>query len=359
MSEFVLARWYGGRRWGVLYPFAKAAELAYSVAATRRMHGFLCGRRARVKLPVSVVSVGNITVGGTGKTALAAYLARDFAKRGFSPAVLTRGYFSSVRGVVKLVGSAKTCDPRACGDEPVLLARSLDGVPVWVGRDRATSGRMAVDDGADVLILDDGFQHLKLWRDVDIVCINSRAGVGNGALLPIGPMREPADSIERADAVVIVGGDGGVPRFAARACERGLFGPVRAEYVVEGLRNIASGEFVRLDECGFGAVGAFCGIAIPDGFFKTLEVAGLKLVWRRTFRDHHFYSASELSRIVEAARAADAEAVITTQKDGVRIKPEWLVGAALDLWELVVKLVVEDEEAFWEWLLGRLRRRGA
>jgi len=359
LSDFVLARWYGGKRWGFLYPLVGLSEIFYTKAMAYRTRRFLRGRCARVKLPVSVVSVGNITVGGTGKTALAVYLARGFAERGFSPSVLTHGYFSRVEGVARLDSSSGRLDFRTYGDEPILMAEALNGIPVWVGRDRASSGRSAVEAGSDVLILDDGFQHLRLWRDVDIVCFNAHVGVGNGSLLPCGPMREQMTSLGRADAVAYIGGGDGASEVSAVAAEHGLFGPIRASYVARGFRNVRTGELVGLDEFGFSRVGAFCGIAVPYGFFEALEGMGLGLVWRKVFRDHHVYRASELLRAVGEAESAGAEAVVTTQKDGVKISPEWLNGRRLDVWELVVELSVESEKELWEWLLGRLGKRGA
>lgn len=354
-SEFVLERWYKGKSWGILHPVVWLSEIFYSAGIALHRYRFLKRKGKRVRLPAKVISVGNITVGGTGKTSFVIYLAKKLSELGFSPAVLVRGYFSKVKEHAKLDSKSNNLDPFVFGDEPVMMARLLDGISVWVGRNRTITGRMAIGSGANVLILDDGFQYLKLERDVNIVCFNAQSGIGNGSLVLKGPLREPLDALERADILACVGSGVKVEKILEIAQRFRLPDTIMANYKVKGLKNLRAEESVSLSECRFVRVAAFCAIAVPFGFFKTLEDSGFEVLSHKVFRDHHRYSRDDIKKIALDAKSVNSQAVITTQKDGVKIDKMWLEELKLDAWELEIELSIEREEEFLRWLTDRLR----
>ncbi|GAB4172413.1 MAG: tetraacyldisaccharide 4'-kinase [Rhodocyclaceae bacterium] len=253
------------------------------------------------RLPVPVIVVGNLAVGGTGKTPLAILLARELARRGMHPGVVSRGY-GRVGGAVREVGPRD--DAARSGDEPLLIARRT-GMPVWIGADRVAAGRalIARHPECDVVISDDGLQHYRLARDVEIALVDERAA-GNGWLLPAGPLREPASRLASVDAVVIHGEGGRAPVPA---------GPARFSMSLEGSR------FFRLDAPGESCTAqdlrglrlhAVAGIGAPRRFFDHLARLGLSFA-AHPFPDHHRYSAQDL-------RFAHCDAILMTEKDAVK-----------------------------------------
>ncbi len=281
-------------------------------------------RNKRVKLPAPVVSIGNLSIGGTGKTPLTIWMCEFLLQAGFHPAVLTRGYArrGSSPGRVPLSGNPNELSD-LFGDEPVMISEYLPSTPVWVGRDRAASGRAALaHDAVDVLVLDDGFQHLALDRDLDIVLLDCRSPFGNGLLLPAGPLREPCSNLKRADAFLITHAAKeahwaplrdklerffpGIPIFSCRHKVRGI--------------SLTRGERVFEIEALLGRRAVvFAGIAWPEGFFEDLRGAGIRICESFGFPDHHRYRAGDFSKIFRAASEHGAEVIITTAKDSVRI----------------------------------------
>ena len=272
------------------------------------------------RLPVPVVSVGNITAGGTGKTPLVAAIAKALAARGRKIAILTRGYGGSGRFLVLRDGS--NAGPEEAGDEPILLARQVAGVPIVVGADRRRTGRIAVELGAEALLLDDGFQHRWLWRDLDIVVIDACDPFGHYRLLPSGRLREPLTALGRADVFVVTRSHPHDP--LQTLCEvirqynpnAALF---RAFHRPVSFVPLAGGEEVPLEALRGEACGAFCGIGNPEAFRSDLQLLGVRMVLFEPFRDHHAYNANELVRLSRLAREAGAGHLITTEKDAVRI----------------------------------------
>lgn len=252
-----------------------------------------------VRVPVPVVCVGNLVVGGAGKTPVA--LAVGAALRGFGHRVvfLTRGYGGRLAGPV-LVDAARH-QAEDVGDEPLLLARRA---PTMVARDRVAGAVAAVAAGAEILVLDDGFQNPSLAKDMALLVVDGGYGLGNGRVLPAGPLREPAaEGIARADAVVVLGED----RVGAAALAAGR--PLLHARLVPDLDGLAlAGQRVL----------AFAGIARPAKFFETVAALGCTLVATHAFADHHAYTPDEIMRLVEAAAAAGA-VPLTTEKDHVRL----------------------------------------
>ena len=313
--------------------FGRAAFLPVSFlwGAVSKSRNLLYDRGiARVqRLSVPVVSIGNITAGGTGKTPLTIHLARILLAAGERPLVLSRGYRSGGSGTrVVSDGTCVVLGPAEAGDEPVLIARSVKGLPVVVDPDRLRGGRMAVVRfGPSVILLDDGYQHRRLARDLDIVLLNALDPFGRYAMLPSGLLREPFRGLARADLFVLTHAPDEEPletlhavvrRFNARA-------PLlRARHRAEGLLPLpqagaqASGP-EPLGRIHGARVYAFCAIGNPEGFRETLLAAGAHIAGFETFRDHHPVTAADAARLVRAASRAEADLIVTTEKDAVRL----------------------------------------
>jgi tetraacyldisaccharide 4'-kinase len=271
-------------------------------------------RSMPVRLPVPVVSVGNITLGGTGKTPLVLGLARELQRRGWQVAVLLRGY-GRKRQAPARVGPGHTA--AAVGDEALEYHQQLPDAQVWVGRDRVASGRAAIAAGATLLLLDDGLQHWRLARDCDVSVLDRTHGLGNGLVFPAGPLREPARQLGRADLLVLTGSHAALSAAAASPAARlGLPWPAAKPQLplaswIEPPSGLASQPLV-----------AFCGIGLPPKFFAALEQAGLQAVEQLGFPDHHPYAQSDLERLQQRADALHAT-LVTTVKDWQRLPPGW------------------------------------
>jgi tetraacyldisaccharide 4'-kinase len=305
-------------------------------------------KRAR-HLPRPVISVGNLHWGGSGKTPLVAAIAAHLRDRGLAVCILSRGYGSRGQGVrVVSAGAGPLLDPEIAGDEPVLLAGELPGVAVVVGPDRHQAGLEALkvlSPVPDLFLLDDGFSHLALARDLDLVAFPTSNPFGGGRLLPWGRLREPLAAMSRAHAAILTGapdwGDRGTA-LAAALRPHGFTGPGFASVTRPGKPQLAAGARVLL----------VTAIARPDTFTALVRNQGFDVAGELRFRDHHRYPPASLSRIVDAWRASDAEAVLVTAKDRVKLQGRLDVPLA----ELPIR--AEPEPAFWEWLdeeVDRLR----
>lgn len=325
-----LSDWWRGVAWGreeahglklALFGALVFASIVYGIGSAFSLW-LRAVRRARFDVPV--ISVGNLVVGGTGKTPLVIYLARLLARRGRAVAVVSRGYGRRSRGTVAVcAGDRPLVRWEECGDEPYLTALLTKGVGVVVAGRRANGIQYAVEKlGADVILVDDGFQHVELERDLDILAVDSTHPVGNGHLLPGGVLREHPLGVLRADLLVATRADG---VDGAGAVERTLGALVPDRPVVTTrmkpaeLWDVSTGNAVRIGE--FRKLGAFAlsSIANPHDFEETVESIGINLVSRLAFPDHHDYSESDLALIDAAARAAGAGVIVTTEKDAVRL----------------------------------------
>ena len=315
------------------------------------------GRARRAAVPV--VSIGNLVVGGTGKTPVTVGLARQLRNAGWSPAIISRGYRR--RGRERLASTrfrpgAAPPAPSDLGDEPAWMARRLPDTAVVVCADRIRAARHAVERyGADLILLDDGFQHRRLHRDLDLVLIDALDPFGNGRLLPAGPLREPPAALRRADAVLLTrwdlcpGGDalrGEVRRWIGP--DTPLF-PFRQRAV--GVRAGADGPVAPLDRLAGVAVLAFAGIGHPASFAAEVDRSPLHRVASLWFRDHHPYSAADCDRIDRVAREAGAEVLLTTEKDRIRFPEE---RCPLPLYSLEVALEPIEADRFAAFLQRRL-----
>lgn len=283
------------------------APAALSYRAGTRLH-----RRfsLRAKASAPVISVGNLTVGGAGKTPVALFLSAKLAAAGRTPAILSRGYGRSSKAPLRVRPDTPV---REAGDEPLLLARR--GAQVWVGPRRAQLAELAVAAGADVLLLDDGLQHHSLERDLDIIVADATNPLGNGALLPQGPLRELPSALRRVRRGLLWLTRSDQPRHP-RVSELASFPVVESAYQA------------RADLRGR-RVFAFAGIARPEGFLRTVLELGASVAGTRWFADHHFFTPGELRDL----RRQDA-LLVTTEKDLVRIPPgeaEGIVPVPIDL----------------------------
>ena len=299
------------------------------------------------QLGCPVVSVGNLVVGGSGKTPIVAMLAALLRDAGYAPAILSRGY--KRRGDAALVivsdGHHVVVDVEASGDEPQMLARRVSGVSVVVSSDRYQAGLVARQQlGANVVILDDGFQHLQLARTVNLLLLSPDDV--RERILPAGRLREPLDAARRADAL-LVPADVDPTSVAHQVGTERAFG-VTTEY-----------QPVRL-VTPFGAtvpkppqrVVTLAAIARPERFASAVRALGCSVLQEFTFRDHHWFTPDDIQRIEEAARKTGAEAIITTEKDAVRLEP--VVTASIPFVFLPIDAHVEPQDAFRSWLLERI-----
>lgn len=291
-----------------------ALSAIYAEVARRRRSWYEADPSRRRHLSRPVVSVGNLVVGGAGKTPVVAAIARLLAGAGHRPAILSRGYGRRTRteGVVVVSDGTNLIVPAAdSGDEPQMLARALPGVPVLVAADRYVAGRLAeARFDASVLLLDDGFQHLALARTIDLLVV---AGEDLTAkVLPAGPLREPLEAARSADAVLVYGDEDEARRIGERLNVDAAFA-VRTHF--RQLRAIGGdGAAVHATR-----VVAAAGIARPSRFFDALRHRGFDVARTLTFRDHHWFTAADIERIADAARAAGAGTVVMTEKDAVRL----------------------------------------
>jgi tetraacyldisaccharide 4'-kinase len=305
----------------LLYP----ASLLYgAVVALRRT------TIAPERLPVPVIVIGNVTVGGTGKTPLTLWLEKTLRDSGWTPGIVCRGYGGSRRGPQPVLAES---DPAACGDEAVLLARR-SSCAVWAGADRVATARalLASQPGCNVVLSDDGLQHYALARDVEICVVDAARGFGNGWLLPAGPLREPLSRVATVDAVVVNGSPDALHPSLARLPGAAPRFPMKLQG--NGFRNLADPARVS----GAGSfrgkrVHAVAGIGNPRRFFSHLRQLGLDFT-EHPFPDHHPFVASDLA-------FAQAEAVVMTEKDAVKCR-----SFATEMhWELAVSAAPDPDLA--------------
>lgn len=303
---------------GIAAALLEPAARAYQAIAVLR-----AGTVRPWRAGVPVLCVGNLVVGGAGKTPVAIDVAARLAARGAVPHFLSRGYGGRLAGPVRVEPGRHTF--AEVGDEPLLLA---DRAPTWVARDRAAGARAAVAAGAGAIVMDDGFQNPSLAKDVSFVVVDGGRGFGNGRSLPAGPLRESlAAGLTRADAVVLMGEDKVGAAQAIAAVKRTL--PILRARAMPG---------PELAELAGKAVVAFAGIGDPGKFFATLRAARCDMRGEIAFADHHPYSAADLASLSKRARGT-ASLLVTTAKDAERLP----AGAAADVRVLTIGVEWEDE----------------
>ena len=321
------------------------AEAIYRALYRRRKAKFA---RGGADVGVPVVSVGNITVGGTGKTPAVQWTARELLKTGRRVAIVARGYggAQSGRGAVVSDGAELLLNAREAGDEPFLHARTLPGVPVLIGVDRVAAARRAVEEcGAEIIVLDDAFQFWSLKRDFDLVLLDARRPFDNGHLLPAGRLREPPGELQRASAILLTRCDAATPEQIA-ASRRHIAGfsqaPIfQSNHAPTGVRDEATGDIWPLGKLDGVPVGALSALAHNASFFETLTRCGARIESRLARRDHHLWQEAEVRNFARQAQKNGAQAIVTTEKDAVKMRAAW--AEPLPLWSLVIELELGDD----------------
>lgn len=311
----------------------------YGAVTRTRASLYRRGTFRTTKLERPVISIGNITAGGTGKTPLVEWVAETVAGAGKKVCILTRGYGREhpERQVVVSDGHAILATPNEAGDEPYLLANNLLGSAAVISNaDRIAAGRYAIETlGTECFVLDDGFQHLRLARDLDIVIIDATNPWGQGQLL-----REPKSALSRADCVVLTRCDQAKNIDALRAKIRDL---IRGRPVFESTMR------ARQVEVSTGPVAAFCAVGNPRSFFAQVRNNGYALVFEKAYTDHHWYTQNDADDLVRAATRAGAKSLVTTAKDAVKLR-----SLSLSLpWDVLeVEISIREEEALRELVLS-------
>ena len=413
IQEILTKIWNDDRQSDFSNPFCSflyTLSLPYGGAVRFRNYLYDNGLLETKKLPCPVVSVGNLTVGGTGKTPMVILLANLLQKKGYRPAVLSRGYAGRNRQKSNVItdGQNILLGPDDAGDEPFLIAASTSGVPVLTGRDRYLAGKHALDRlGANVLVLDDAFQHRQVFRDLNILLLDAERPFENGCILPRGPLREPRSSLKRADLIVLTRVDEKIqstfnldldhefpeiPVFQARhrpteiiplsslhpslssMSSTVILSPTDSvilslskdehsnasvfypqEKPVQTLRQ-AQGDKKDVFPVDFlrgKRVCAFAGIAHPESFRKTVESLGAEVVAFKTYPDHHHYTREDVEDIQKASREQAAEIILTTEKDGVKLS--CLDDAVPDICMLRIEMeILSESKRFEDTILARL-----
>ena len=297
---------------------------------------FYWRHRKPVKLKSKVISVGNITVGGSGKTSIAGFIAEYLIRHGHKTAIVARGYKRPNMNPI-VISSDHPFSWEDCGDEPAALARSIPGLSIYVDSNKTRAAQRASDDGIEYIIIDDGFQHRQLFRDRNLVCLDGTNPFGNGHLLPAGILREPKKSLKRADAIIIVD-----KSLEAKIGEWNL--PVHipifeAGKMVVGIKSI-DGKTSNL--VGKKVIG-FCGLGNPNSFHISLNSIGCEIGELLTFRDHYIYKKSNIEKITKMCKTKKCDGAVTTLKDAVKLEKIWPADIPLYYLEITIKLVNEAE----------------
>jgi tetraacyldisaccharide 4'-kinase len=319
LAETLQQGWYGAGR---LPWWCKPLAALYGRVVAFRRGLYRTGRLQSVRLSCPVIVVGNLTAGGAGKTPLALALIEALQQRGYRPGVVSRGYGGSQREPTLL---SKVPDPAEVGDEPALIRAT--GIPVAIGRDRPAAAQLLVDAGCNVLIADDGLQHYRLARDIEICVIDGERRFGNGKLLPAGPLREPLNRLDKVDFLI---------------CNGGSAKPGEIPMQLRGgiLRALLDGHEQSLVSFAGARVHAVAGIGNPERFFASLSSLGLQVI-PHPFADHHAFTAADLA-------FGDGLPVLMTEKDAVKCR----AFAQADWWSVPVK--AELPATFYDALCTRL-----
>ena len=314
---------------GVFYVFS----LIYEQLVNLKLTMYRWGWAKKERLDCYVISLGNVTVGGTGKTPTAQHLAREISDMGYRVAILNRGYRAKWRGEVGIVSDGRTLkmDAETAGDEAFMLAKHLPNVPVLIGAQRAVTGRYAIEHfGAEVAILDDGYQHWQLERDMDILLVDAVNVFGNGYLLPRGTLREPLSHIDRADVCLMTKVDQAAPGAIAHIWEtfrsynqdglvlESIHQPRQFVRLSDWYEDIAAGG-VPVTEMEGKKVLAVSAIGNPASFEQTLADLGIEMVESMRYPDHHDYGERDMAEVLYRAETLGVEAIVITEKDAVKV----------------------------------------
>lgn len=355
----------------------------YEMAVRRRVAAYESGSRKSQRLNARVIAIGNITLGGTGKTPMVEYVARYLYSQSHRVAILTRGYGrqtserqilnapdSAVAGTAIGAatgevngsgdGSIKARSYQEVGDEPLMLARALPSVPIVIDKNRAEAGRWATEAfGVDVLVLDDAYQHLQLARDLNLLLIDASDPFGGFEMVPFGRLREPLSGLKRADAIIVTRADRLFDQMQTQKVIREYCGndiPIlQVTSSIVRLRHLSSDEVSSLNNFIGRKAAALCGIGNPQAFATDLRQAGINVVSENFFRDHHPFTQADLDRTTEAACRAAADLIITTEKDAMRL--EGLKLGEVPVYAAQMEIQSKDESRLKSLLLSVVSRK--
>ena len=347
----------------------------YRFGVAKRLGRYRSGAKPQHYLGTQVISIGNLTVGGTGKTPVVELFARTLRDRGRKPAILSRGYKSKkmshaqhwqgrisgepipAEQMPKVVsdGGEPLLKVKYAGDEPWMLAKNLPGVAVVVDKDRVKGGAFAVGElEADTLILDDGLQYLNLAHSIDVVLADQGSPFGTGQMLPRGTLREPARNLTRADYIFITKCDGSSNEQLIRKMRKFNKNAeiIECTHGPKHLENLFTGERAPLEFLNDKYVAAISGIAVPQSFEKILDKLGAQVEFHRVFSDHHSFNQKEIDRFMRRCVERDIEVIITTEKDAVR----FMRPAELDVPVYFLRIEVEilKGEEVWNKIIERI-----
>jgi tetraacyldisaccharide 4'-kinase len=347
-----LARW-------TLGPLLASLSYPYDWGHRLRLQTYRSGWAAVDRLPCRVISVGNLTLGGTGKTPMVEAIATVLRRHGARVAVLSRGYGGTHREAITVVsdGARGFVSPDIAGDEPSLLAERLTGIPVLVARNRFAAGKLAVERfGVEVVVLDDGFQHIQLVRDLDIVLLDASRPFGTGRLFPRGDLREPPTALARADMIVLTRWEPGMQE--ALSIPLPSIPPIyRSRHEPSTVCVLQDGRVLPPSALRGRRLVAFCGIAMPEDFHRMLQRLGAVVVAFHPFPDHHPYTPRELEALSRTAGQLGAEALVTTEKDSMRLRG--IGPSRWPVWTVHIQCQIVDRSAAWEACLLSVMGRSA
>jgi tetraacyldisaccharide 4'-kinase len=333
--------------------FLRILSFLYSFAVQCRLAAYKTGFLSAKHLPAHVISVGNITTGGTGKTPFVVMLAQWAGTHGFKVAILSRGYKrkKNADSLVVSDGKESVASVDNAGDEPVMLAKKLTSVPILVSKKRFKIGSLAIRlFNSELILLDDGYQHLSLHRDVNILLVDAKKGFGNKSLLPLGPLREPVEQVKRADMIIITRcinkhtGGKLVGYFQKNFPAKSIF---RSRHFPDKVIFPFAHKIHSPDILTGKNVVVFAGIANPDYFLETVESCGAHVIHFQTFPDHHFFSNHEIKELASWEKIPNVDFLLTTEKDWVRIETK--IGADLNIAILTIKMeLISGANSFFE-----------
>ncbi len=350
------------------------ASRLFEHLARARAHRYDNGLLKSHRLPCTVISIGNITSGGTGKTPMTMYMAKRIRRMGYKTVILSRGYKGTAEKTGGIVsnGSRLLMTPETAGDEPFMMAQFLEGIPVLVGSDRVASGRRAITRfSPDIILLDDGFQHRRLHRDIDIVLLDAAHPFGNTHLLPRGPLREPPDALNRADALVFTRYRGGnqAPESVLPETlrEKPIFRSRHVPYIFKRIDPLSDSAGTvpcgkspsdELDTLKGERIFAFSAIADNNDFHRILTGLGCRIAGTAEFRDHHAYTSRELEQITGNAVKKEARFLVTTQKDFSKLPPDTVWPLPLLVFGILPSFL-EGNEGFDDFLKSAIEKEMA
>lgn len=347
----------------------RGGALLYGTGVSLRNRAYDRGWARQARLPCPVISVGNLSLGGTGKTSCVEYLATKLTQRGLRICILSRGYGGAAGPSSSLIGQGgqlfvngeEAASPQdGLPDEPQLLARRLPGTPILIGSRREQTGRRACEEfRAEAVVLDDGFQHRRLFRDLDIVLVNARMPLGGWPIFPRGPMREPLESLVRAHVIIVTKADQSLDMVAALQERLHTVNPdaviATAAHEPQALQDWAAGAPVALSRLAMSRVALVSSIGDPEGFEQTVKQLGASVASHAAYPDHHRYQPSEWDEVLRMASASRADALVTTEKDLIRLaafkdRPS---GTQVPVWVLTIRMqLLSGESALDDRLAG-------